>query len=249
MTLARLVAITSVPCDAGFLRYFQPQDYLFVQRVFRTIANIPFGQQFDPRNIGGLLTSMDKEAILNPKFEDLSISLGDHPDVREEDRGRGCKDGKLGAQTTYLPSMYGNRALMALCQPSFEFYYSLQDIEHPPEWALTAPGGKPEGGFSCDGLLDRDSSYMLSPGSVILHELMHWPYLLQDIPDYARLAQPTTGDYSKILDFAGPNPSDGYGPFNSAKIRDLTANPVTGSSQAIRNADSYVWYAMDKYWS
>jgi hypothetical protein len=158
----------------GFLRYFQPQDYLFVQRVFRTVANIPFGQQFDPSNIAELLTSMDEEAKLNPKFEDLSISLGDHPEVREEDRGRSCKDGKLGAQTTYLPSIYGNRALMAICQPSFEFYYSLQDIEHPPEWALTAPGGKPESGFSCDGLLDRDSSYMLSPGSVILHELMHW---------------------------------------------------------------------------
>ena len=117
---------------------------------------------------------MDKDAGLNPKFDGLSISLGDHPDVREEDRGRSCKDGGLGAQTTYLPTVYGNRALMAICFPSFEFYYSLKDIENPPTWALTAPGGAPEAGFSCNGLLGRDTSYMLSPGSVILHELMHW---------------------------------------------------------------------------
>ena len=37
------------------------------------------------------------------------------------------------------------------------------------------------------------------------------PYLLQDIPDYAKLAQPATGGYSKILDFLGPDPPDGYG--------------------------------------
>ncbi len=117
---------------------------------------------------------MDKDAKLNPKFADLSISLGDHPDIREVDRGKSCNDGELGAQTTYLPSQYGNRALMALCPPSFEFYYSLQDIHDPPEWALSAVGGKPEPGFSCDGLLGRDTSYMLSPGSVIIHELMHW---------------------------------------------------------------------------
>ena len=84
--------------------------------------------QFDPANIAEILTTMDKDATLNPKFSDLSISLGDHPDVREEHRGRSCKDGTLGAQTTFLPSQYGNRALMAICQPSFEFYYSLQDV-------------------------------------------------------------------------------------------------------------------------
>lgn len=117
---------------------------------------------------------MDKDTNLNAKFQDLSISLGDDPDVREEDRGRSCKDGELGAQTTYLPTIYGNRGLMAFCPPSFEFYYSLADIENPPAWALTAEGGAPEAGFGCDGILGRDTSYMLSPGSVILHELMHW---------------------------------------------------------------------------
>lgn len=97
------------------------------------------------------------------------------------------------------------------------------------------------------------------------------PYLLQDIPDYAKITQPTTGGYSKILDFAGPTPPDGYGmfrhlsepnnlqllanehdhegPFNSARIKNLPVNAVTGKSQAVRNADSYVWYAMNKYWS
>jgi hypothetical protein len=269
LTLARLVAIASVPCEEvtrppptfilsqtstthlsqSFLRYFQPQDYLFVQRMFRTVANIPLDRQFDPFNVAEYLASMAKNAQIHPKFAELTISLGNHPDVRDRDRGRSCNDGKLGAQTTYLPAQYGDRALMAICRPSLEFYYALQDIEHPPSWALTAPGGKPEEGFGCDGLLDRDTSYMLSPGAVILHELMHWPCLLQDIPGYASLAQRTTHGYSKILDFPGPSPPDGYGPFNSAVIRNLPISAFTGSSQAIRNADNFVWYAVDKYWS
>ena len=75
----------------SFLRYFQPIDYLFVQWIFRTIANIDLKAQFDPQNIAQILGSMESETSLPDKFIDLSISLGDHPDVREEDRAEAAR--------------------------------------------------------------------------------------------------------------------------------------------------------------
>ncbi|EXJ65256.1 hypothetical protein A1O7_01597 [Cladophialophora yegresii CBS 114405] len=251
MTMARFVAITTIPCEENFLRYFTPADFLFVQRVFRTIANIPFNQQFEPRTVGQYLQMLDAYGWLNPKFEQLSIAVGDNPDAGPPSysRYKKCSDGGLAGVMLYDPRRYGRRGLMSLCPQTFETFYSLRDIEQPPAWALDE-NGNPEEGFSCSNMLDRDTDYMLSPGAILLHELIHWPYLLQDIPGYSTLIrQYPRNDWSTIWDFTGPSPTDGYGPFNAMAVRNLPVSPATGTSQAIQNADNFVWYAVSKYWS
>ncbi|OCT54409.1 hypothetical protein CLCR_00976 [Cladophialophora carrionii] len=114
MTLARFVAITTIPCEESFLRYFTPADFLLVQRVFRTIANIPVNQQFDPRNVGQILQTLAVYGPLNPKFNQLSIALGDNPDVGPPDPStegyrntRKRSDGIYAGLMLYDPPRYG----------------------------------------------------------------------------------------------------------------------------------------------
>ncbi|OQU98033.1 hypothetical protein CLAIMM_03870 [Cladophialophora immunda] len=232
MTLAKVVAITATDCDPAFLRYFQPQDFTFVQRMFRTIANIDLFMEINPQDIGPLLLSSNSAATWNPDFIALCIA-GDN------------------AYTIYDTSPAARfSGLISLCPDSglFQYRLSLRDTEDPPAWARVGgdPSGTPLAGFGCDGLGDRDTAYMKVIGATVLHELFHWPWMFLSVPDYA--ARVPDHDH-RIWDYDGPWAPGAYGPFNALRINQLPADPRTGNSQSLQNADNYVWYALSRYWS
>ncbi|KAJ9605233.1 hypothetical protein H2200_010623 [Cladophialophora chaetospira] len=194
---------------------------------------------------------MDRDASLNPKFDKLSIALNDNPDQEPDPNRETCSGGMLAGYVTYDPTKYQDQGLVSICPHTLQTFYSLHDIMYPPEWALDE-NGNPEEGFGCDGLLGRDTDYMLSPGGMLLHEFMHWPYLFQDIPDYSTLIRkyPKRG-FSMISDYKGrtaSDPEDGYGPFYAMALPKKISSS-TGRSKAIQNADNYVWYALTKFWT
>jgi hypothetical protein len=125
--------------------------------------------------IGQILSAMDAEAWLNPKFDRLSISLDDNPNriPPVSDSHITCKDDLHLGIMEYNPAAYGDQGLLTICHQNLEQLYSLHDIENPPHWALDGHG-IPEDGFGCDKLMGRDTQYMESPGAVLFHELLHW---------------------------------------------------------------------------
>ena len=77
---------------------------------------------------------------------------------------------------------------------------------------------------------------MHTVGGIVLHELMHWPGLLDSVPFFDDIIEEGKLGFPQIGDFPGPDPFDGYGFFHSQKIHD------------IQNADNYRSYAESKYW-
>lgn len=142
----------------------------------------------------------------------------------------------------------GNKGYMSVCDEAFK-YSTLYDIEHPLRWAQDA-NRRAEPGLGCDGLLDYDNDYMMSTGGAMLHEMLHWPYLLQDVPNYNTVIEPAAPDgQKKLVDYSGPDPLSGYGPFNALQIRNLLPSQQTSTFQSAQNPDNYVYYALSKYWS
>ncbi|OAP55902.1 hypothetical protein AYL99_10054 [Fonsecaea erecta] len=250
MTLAKVVTITATDCDPAFLRYFQPQDYTFVQRMFRTIANIDLFMDINAQDIPQLLSSSNSAAAWNPDFVALCIAYGDNPFNPAGNGGRSCVGGD-NAYTIYDPGPTARfSGLMSLCPGSglFQYRLSLRDTESPPAWGRVGgdPNGAPLAGFGCDGLGDRDTAYMKVIGSTVLHELFHWPWMFLSVPDYATAIP----DHDhRIWDYDGPWVSGAYGPWNALRINQLPADPRSGMSQSLQNADNYVWYALSRYWS
>ena len=158
--------------------------------MFRAIANIELDEHFEPGNVGQVLQEMDMDAALSPKFDRLSMAYDDNPNLLDVTQNDRCAKKVTAAYTEYDPVRYDNWDVMSICGVVFETYYTLHDLEHPPVWALDG-NGHPEAGFSCDGLTDHDSAYMMSPGAVLLHELLHWPYLFEDVPGYSTLVDRT----------------------------------------------------------
>ncbi len=91
------------------------------------------------------------------------------------------------------------------------------------------------GSLTCNDLRDKAGKYMMCPGSMLLHELMHWK----------RLTMAHAGieidDWNRLKD-SDVNPPDGYGPRNAETLQRLGKDPVL-------NADSYTWFALEAYWS
>ena len=90
--------------------------------------------------------------------------------------------------------------------------------------------------YGCNDLENTADTYMICPGSLMLHELMHWNCLTTeavtglDIVDW---------NWQRI---AGVKPPDGYGPSNAYALQIKNLEPWF-------NADSYVWFALESYWS
>ncbi|KAJ9503776.1 hypothetical protein H2202_000915 [Exophiala xenobiotica] len=259
ITLARVVATTGDPCDQAFRRYFQPQDYYFVQNIFKEIANIPITENPNPMDISRLVSRTE----FNPNFTSLSISLGNHPllvSMATFDKSTMCSSDVMTSSLAncfyqYWPGTQFS-GLISLCPDSSLFleWVSLQDTENPPAWARVNgdPTGQPLPGFGCDGLGDHDSNLMAAPGAIMLHELMHWPGLLRSVPDYENLIhRDVETDQPVIEDFSGSGyPPNGYGPFYARIINEgQPLDPRTGKSQSILIVDNYMWYALSKYWS
>ncbi|KAK4945581.1 hypothetical protein LTR10_015200 [Elasticomyces elasticus] len=243
ITLARIAGSLFDPCEAVYLRFFRAIDAVFVKQVFQTVANIPLDAQLDADTVIEILSSAAVADNLQPKFESLELALGNNPSLpsSKQDCGKQVDGGEVFAFSYVDPGALGPAALVSLCDQTFEFP-TLQEIEDPP--ARYRDGeGNPLPGFTCDGLGDHDTDWMQTPGVVLLHELMHWTYLLEDIPNYEDLIDENEDGFPQIVDFAGPDPVDGYGPYNTMRLRQVKA------AETIQNADSYVWYAQSKYWS
>ena len=206
-----------------------------------TIANIPLDSVIDPTTAQQIMNS-NYVVGLSPKFANLTISLGEPPYMPENWRGYCSRDG-VGAMVF---NQVGN-ATVVLCPQVFNYPTGLE-IVNPPAWARDAQG-RPLPGFSCDGLGDHDTDFMRVPASFVLHELVHWARPLDTIPEWTQMTQTDQG-YHVIQDFWGPNPPDGYGPYNTLQLNLLSVgNPAAyGIFPAQNNADSYVWYALSKYW-
>ena len=236
ITLARVVVMTFHPCpskDEIYQRYFMTLDAIWVRQVFDTIANVPPDQKLDADTIIEIMTSASVAIELQPKFGNLEIALGNHPDLPEDQQLCG-KDEFLLA-FTFTSLAMGDFAYISICDVAWQ-YPSLGEIENPPESAKD--NGVPMPGYTCDGLGDHDSDFMTTPGGVLLHELMHWPYLIEGIPNYDMIEEGPMG-LPQIKDFEGPTPPNGYGAFNAKQL----------TRDGIQNADNYHWYAQSKYWS
>jgi hypothetical protein len=138
-----------------------------------------------------------------------------------------------------------------VCDPGM-LYPSRSQIENPPSSARDAHGN-PLPGYTCDGLGDRDSNYMDTLGTIILHELIHWTWLFESVPDLSTKIKITNGVH-QINDFGSPGstPMNGYGPFFSKMIKDMlewNKPPYYHEFETLNNVDNYVSFANTKFWS
>ncbi|KAJ9614277.1 hypothetical protein H2200_002413 [Cladophialophora chaetospira] len=234
--------------DPYFNRYFAEADSAFVKHMFRTLAAVPLDFDATGVDINDLLAYLQglSADTLNDNFDQLSISYGTHPAVPQQARQDNGLDCTIDPELTGFmwrsapdPTNY-----LSLCPLIFTTFYSISDTLHPPPTLNGVPG------LTCDGLGDHETDYMETPGLTVLHELMHWPALFRNVPDYATKIRPTRpGQLPLIGDYSNPggNPSNGYGPFRTHLVRDLP--DVNGFSESLNNADNYAWYATLKMWS
>ncbi|KIW27740.1 uncharacterized protein PV07_07450 [Cladophialophora immunda] len=250
------------PCDAAndevFNRYFEPGDAEFVKNIFRAIANIDFNLDLsDPEIVKQLA---DEPLTYNEKFTRLSIYfLGDHPGLTQP----GIPESDLDCKGSYpwlayvVPTFGGASALMSVCKLLYQQEPMLQDVEKAPNWAIDPKKDQSKGpqyydGYGCQNLGNIDTRWMYSTGSVLMHELLHFPGLFADVPDYdANIATQFDANTPHFIsDFYGDWPENGYGPYNAAEIkRYLPRDHQYLQWKPTYNADNYVCYALSKYYS
>lgn len=242
---ARLVAATFSHCEDTFLRYFQKDHQNFVRDVFRTIANIPLDANINQDNVQQYLAPSNLD--VNPDFEKLIISFGDNPGLTNADLRISSCQGPTTGPDAFIFTRPDGSALVSLCPKLFK-HPSLDTIMNPPpELRDPPPANTPFIGYTCDRLGDHDTDWMTSPGGVLLHEFMHWGHLLRNIPNIDIWIPD-----GYITDFPGPNPENGYGPFNAQQLLFLSTKGDPGKfrqNEVLQNADNYAVYAQSKYWS
>ncbi|ETI26723.1 hypothetical protein G647_10168 [Cladophialophora carrionii CBS 160.54] len=252
----------------GDIKHFQHQDFEFVQSIFARIANFEPPKDHNPADTLALLSTFDMDATLSPYWSKIMMTFGDYPRVPADIQpSRGCgayQDNLLNSKNAYL--IYDARAprpdnwdfqgscYMILCPQGelFNFRLDLAGTENPPAWARDAQGN-PKTGWGCSGLGDRDTGYMRTIGSTVLHELLHCPDIFEGVPNYDTVIYDRQhygwkfNIIRKIIDY--PPNDRSYGPWKSANLNRQPADPTTGHSISIQNVDNYVWYATSKYWS
>ncbi len=113
-------------------------------------------------------------------------------------------------------------------------YYSSGVTERPPD-ALIQQGIP---GLGCDAMGNTETNYMWTPGTTVLHELLHWSHLLEDVPDWSMNIRkhPTLPGESRIDDYEASkrpditidNPESGYGAFRAQQVRRLADDEADG---------------------
>ncbi|KAH0846026.1 hypothetical protein FOPE_12043 [Fonsecaea pedrosoi] len=250
------------PCDAAndevFTRYFDPEDAEFVNNIFRAIANIDF--DLDLSNPETVRQLAEEPLTYNEKFTRLSIHfLGDHPGLEQPGLpapGHSCEDGATWLAFV-VPTYAGDSALMSVCALTYQLKPMLADVERAANWAIDPAKDQSNGpqyhdGYGCENLGYVDSDWMHSTGSVMLHELLHFPGLFSDVPDYYRKIATAYDDDTPhfISDFYGDGPEDGYGTYNSAEIKRYHPRDQDWLEWLpIYNADNYASYAVSKYYA
>ncbi|EXJ60369.1 hypothetical protein A1O7_04521 [Cladophialophora yegresii CBS 114405] len=246
--------------EQTFLRYFRPENARFVKDIFRTIANIPLDLDLTDKNA---LAQLAAEPLsYHPKYNKLSIFfLGDHPGLPALYGGNLppgsllCAD-PVGWQAHSNPVLGGAEALISVCKKTFSTIPMLQDVTKPPAWAIDPSKDQSRraqfyDGYGCENLGDTDSDYLDSAGAVLLHELLHFPGLFADVPNYdAMIPFSSVASAHWISDWMGPYPRNGYGAYNTMSISKRPPRDQDGRLfLPIYNADNYAWYAISSYFS
>ena len=225
-----------------------------MKNIFRAIANIDFSLDLTKKETVDQLAG--QTLAYSDKFSKLSISfLHEHPRLKDPGvppQQQTCENPRTLAFT--VPTEGGASALMSVCPQLYQQLPMLADVEKPPDWAVDSSkeGRQFHDGYGCDNLGTTDSTWMSSTGSIILHELMHFPGLFFDVPDYftkiATWYDENTPHF--ISDYFGMWPQDGSGPYNAAEVRRYLPTDYDDFSwKPIYNADNYVMYALSKYYS
>jgi hypothetical protein len=197
--------------------------------VFKTVANIPLAAKLDDTTVVDILSSSNVHEM-SPLFNHLVLSVGNNPDLPDMKQLCGkSANGVTPVAFTFLSHALGNWAWISLCEDVWQ-YPSLEEIYEP----LDARKGTL--GWGCEGLGDHDSELMTTTGGLLLHELMHWTGLLENVPNFDDLIGEGDIGFPQIGDFPGPNPPDGYGPIHAKQLK------------SVENADNYRCYAESKYW-
>ncbi len=169
----------------------------------------------------------------------MSISAGDHMRLNADERD--CvnvhPDVTYAAHTRQFGDL-GNQALISICSIAFSF---------PSLGQILDPG---KAGPGCAGLGTVDSGWMTPLGGHILHELIHWRFLVYDGPEFDQLIVEQQGvpDGENIIsDYDSESspefePPDGYGPYHTRQLR------AHDNGDAVNNVDNYRWYAQSMYW-
>lgn len=209
LTLARVAGSLFDPCETAYQRYFRAIDAVFVKHVFQTVANIPLDSLVNANSVVALLSSAAVASDLQRKFSHLELALGNNPSLPESKQVCGAEsNGGTTFAFSYIdPGALGSASLVSLCDDTFRFP-TLGEIENPAASGRDGQGN-PLPGYTCDGLGDHDTDLMSTPGGILLHELMHWTYLLEDIPNYEYVIDENDDGFPQIVDFSGPDPSDG----------------------------------------
>ncbi|KAJ9610531.1 hypothetical protein H2200_005308 [Cladophialophora chaetospira] len=250
--LARFAAVSfQGTCDPTYQRFFEEEEDAanFVKNVFRKIANIPFDAVFDDQSAQEILRS-DTVTGLSPEYAKLTIALDESPWLPSHDKGYCNRNSAFGA---LLFNQFTDQGATSLLCPGLMTYPTISEIIYPPPNLQYDAQGNQRPGWGCDGLLERDTELMLSPGAWLLHELSHWTFFLQDIPDYNRFIQPIPNSNGLlcIVDYRGTTPITGYGAYNTQLLKKrVVSNPSDfGPYPTLNNADSYLWYAESKFWT
>lgn len=231
-----LVSTRSLPIadsEQLFLRYFNTEHAQLVGDMFRAIADIPYDEELTPAQIDLLLLQSPPQ--LSEKYLQLSIFCpGDHPYLVKNYNADqdGCNSERKPAAYTVAEGSHGADGYISICPKAF-LDPSLQDIESPPDWARDSNMPSTfKAGYGCANLGVTDSSYMISTGATVLHELFHWEGLFADVPNYYDIIPYTDGD-NGIEDL-------GEGAYFSNQVN---VHATTSENSPTNNADSYVFYA------
>jgi hypothetical protein len=144
-----------------------------------------------------------------------------------------------------VPTDGGASALMSICAELYRQLPMLADIEIPREWAIDPSKDQSKGpqyydGYGCDNLGDADSIWTSSAGSLLLHEIMHFPGLFYDVPGYkaniATFYDENTPHF--ISDYFGMWPQDGYGREYSLKDGSVLERVLVLLCQQLTNVRS-----------
>ena len=104
--------------------------------------------------------------------------------------------------------------------------------------------------WTCEELPDAVTSGMATLSSLMLHEVTHWNILtLRSAPAFdLRVNDYGFGLNGQTIPTDGM-PPNGYGPYNAMMLNRNRARGLAEDKQPTRNADSWMYFALESYWS
>ena len=95
--------------------------------------------------------------------------------------------------------------------------------------------------FDCNLLADRRMSIdLITHGQMMLHELMHWPYISVKAVKDNIIADWNTDRIMGLPVDPNAVPRSGYGPYNAMLVNKL-------HGRGSQNLDNYAWFALESY--